>query len=287
MPEMSTQNENRSSSNRAVQYVSDWWQDILDCIAFFTRLPVPSFLGTISEGMPKMKRTARAMPLIGLILAFLALIPATLFNALAMTSPLPSLLLAAMTIASMAIVTGGLHEDGLSDVADGFWGGHTITRKLEIMKDSRLGSYGATALFLSLTMRISIVYYLFENYGVMTGGIAYMAAGVASRVPLMHVWHSLPAARLTGLSAGLGCPSTTSYGISIAMGALATALMIVPNFGLAAGISAFVMLVLASLLMVYLARLHIKGQTGDVLGASQQVGEIFFGIGLLLFASIG
>ena len=287
MPEMSTQNEKISAPRKVINYIKGWWQDILDCLAFFTRLPVPAILGKPRDGMPDMYRGARVMPLIGLILALLALIPATLFDALALTSPLPSFLLACITIASMSIVTGGLHEDGLADVADGFWGGHSIARKLEIMKDSRLGSYGATALCMSLLMRISIVYYLFENYGVTKGGLAYLAAGVVSRVPLMHVWHSLPPARLNGLSAGLGQPSTMSYAISIAMGAVATALLVVPNFGLASGISAFVMMVLACFLMVHLANTHIKGQTGDVLGASQQIGEIFFGIGLLLFASIG
>ena len=287
MPEKSTPNGKPSLLTSVIRYIQGWWQDILDCFAFFTRLPVPGFLGKPSEGMPTMHRTSRAMPLIGFFLAFFALIPATIFDALAWTAPLPSFLLACMTILSMSIVTGGLHEDGLADVADGFWGGHTIARKLEIMKDSRLGSYGATALCMSLLMRISIVYYLFDNYGVTRGGLAYLAAGIVSRVPLMHVWHTLPAARMNGLSAGLGAPSTRSYAISIAMGALATALLIVPNFGLASGIAAFVMIVLASLMMVKLANHHIKGQTGDVLGASQQVGEIFFGIGLLLFASIG
>nr|WP_321457529.1 adenosylcobinamide-GDP ribazoletransferase [uncultured Cohaesibacter sp.] len=287
MSEMSTPNGNGSPIKSAIQYVATWWQDILDCFAFFTRLPVPSFFGEANQNLPKMRRTSRAMPIIGLILAFLALIPATVFDVLAMTSPLPSFLLACMTIAAMSIVTGGLHEDGLADVADGFWGGHTIARKLEIMKDSRLGSYGATALCMSLLMRISIVSYLFENYGVTRGGLAYLAAGVVSRVPLMHVWHTLPAARMNGLSASLGRPSTTSYGIAIGMGAIATALLVVPVFGLASGLSAFVMIVIASLVMAHLAKSHIKGQTGDVLGASQQVGEILFGIGLLLFASIG
>nr|WP_319484616.1 adenosylcobinamide-GDP ribazoletransferase [uncultured Cohaesibacter sp.] len=287
MSEMSTPNGKPSPIKQVIRFLMLWRQDILDSLAFFTRLPVPTFLGKASQDLPKMRRTSRAMPIIGLILAFLALIPATLFDALAWTSPLPSFLLACMTIVTMSIVTGGLHEDGLADVADGFWGGHTITRKLEIMKDSRLGSYGATALCMSLLMRISIVYYLFENYGVTKGGIAYLAAGVVSRVPLMHVWHTLPAARLNGLSASLGRPSTTSYTIAIALGGLATALMVVPVFGLAAGVSSFVMIILACLMMTRLADHHIKGQTGDVLGASQQVGEIFFGIGLLLFASVG
>ncbi|SNY93011.1 cobalamin-5'-phosphate synthase [Cohaesibacter sp. ES.047] len=276
-----------ATSSSGFRGLSDWWQDFIDCIAFFSRLPVPPFLGKATEGMPPMPRTCRALPLIGLLLGVVAIAPATIFDVLALTAPLPNLLLAAMTIATMVMITGGLHEDGLADVADGFWGGHTIERKLEIMKDSRLGSYGSLALMLSLLMRISILYYLFDNYGVETGGIAYLASCLVSRVPILHVWYTLPPARLNGLAASLGQPQLTSYATGIAMAAIATALMVIPLFGFLSGLSAFVMVVLSSLLIVSLAQRHIKGQTGDVLGASQQMGEIAFGIGLLLFANAG
>ena len=263
----------------------EWRQDVVDCLGFFTRLPIPPLLGKVTEGKPDLPRSSRALPLTGLILGLVALAPATLFDMLAFTAPLPSLLLACITIATLVLVIGGLHEDGLADVADGFWGGATVERRLEIMKDSRLGSYGALALVLSVMIRVSILSYLFENYGVQTGGIAFLAACIVSRVPILHVWHTLPAARLNGLSASLGQPTTRSYGIAVGFGALATAILIVPIFGLMAGLSAFIFVVLSSLMMVRLARKRIRGQTGDVLGASQQLGEMAFGIGLLLFAS--
>ena len=285
MSENSTDNGSHEAPENQSGGIRGWHQDLLDCLGFFTRLPVPRLFGEMSGGMPTMYRTARALPLTGLLLGVIALVPATLFDALALTAPLPTMLLAAITIAVMIIITGGLHEDGLADVADGFWGGHTIARKLEIMKDSRLGSYGALALGLSVLMRISILGYLFENYGVQTGGLAYLATAVSSRVPILHVWHTLPPARLNGLSASIGQPSTMSYGIGIACGAIATAVFIVPTFGLLAALSAFCFLVLSALMVVMLARKHIKGQTGDVLGSSQQIGEIAYGIGLLLLAS--
>jgi len=265
--------------------IRDWRQDIVDCIAFFSRLPVPPILGKVSEGMPDLPRSTRAMPIVGLFLGLVAMVPATLFDALTFTAPLPAMLLAVMTIATMAIITGGLHEDGFADVADGFWGGHTKERKLDIMKDSRLGAYGAIALSFSLLLRISILSYLFENYGVQVGGIAYLASCVVSRVPILHVWYTLPAARTNGISASIGQPNTQSYAIGIALGAIATAICIVPYFGLLSALSAFTMVVLSALLVVRTARKHIDGQTGDVLGSSQQLGEIAFGIGLLLFAS--
>lgn len=264
---------------------SAWRQDIIDCITFFSRLPVPPFLGKMTEGMPDMPRATRAMPIVGLLLGLIALVPATLFDVLAFTAPLPALLLAAMTIATMAIVTGGLHEDGFSDVADGFWGGQTKERKMEIMKDSRLGAYGAIALMMSILIRVSILAYLFEHYGVQVGGIAYLVTCIASRVPILHVWYTLPAARKDGISASIGQPNGQSYAIGVAMGALVTAMGIVPFFGFLAALSAFTMLVLSAMLVVKVARKHLDGQTGDVLGSSQQLGEMAFGVGLLLFAS--
>lgn len=265
--------------------LKDWRQDIVDCIAFFTRMPVPPILGKVTDGMPNLPRSTRALPLVGLILGMVALAPATLFDFLAMTAPLPAMLLACMTIATMAIITGGLHEDGFADVADGFWGGHTKERKLEIMKDSRLGAYGAIALVLSLLIRISILSYLFENYGVQVGGVAYLAACLVSRIPILHVWYTLPAARSNGLSASAGQPETQSYVIGICLGALTTVICVVPYFGLLSALSAFTLVALSSLMVVRTARNHIDGQTGDVLGSSQQLGEMAFGIGLLLFAS--
>ena len=265
--------------------LKDWRQDIVDCIAFFSRLPVPPILGKVSQGMPDLPRSTRALPFVGLFLALVAMVPATLFDVLAFTAPLPTLLLAAMTIATMAIITGGLHEDGFADVADGFWGGHTKERKLEIMKDSRLGAYGAIALVFSLLLRVSILSYLFENYGVQVGGIAYIASCVVSRVPILHVWYTMPPARTNGLSASVGQPKFQSYAIGVALGAVTTAICIVPYFGLISALSAFTMVALSAVLVVRTANKHIGGQTGDVLGSSQQLGEIAFGVGLLLFAS--
>ena len=285
MSKSSSNHDHRSFVHVILTDFLNWRQDVVDCIAFFSRLPVPPLLGEISQGMPKFSRSSRALPVVGMLLAIVALVPATLFDFFALTAPLPSLLLAAITIATMVIISGGLHEDGLADVSDGFWGGHTIARKLEIMKDSRLGSYGALALMLSLLIRVSILSYLFENYGVPIAGIAFLTASLVSRVPILHVWYTLPPARLNGLSASLGQPSKQAYGTSILLALLATGLLIVPTFGLLAGVSACILVVGSSYMVVKLSRHHIKGQTGDVLGASQQLGEIAFGIGLLLFAS--
>ncbi|MCV6601792.1 MAG: adenosylcobinamide-GDP ribazoletransferase [Cohaesibacter sp.] len=262
-------------------------QDFRDCLSFFSRIPVTSILGPVSDGLPEFERASRHLPLVGLLLGLLSLVPATLFDAIALTAPLPSMLLAGLTLATMALLTGGLHEDGLADMADGFGGGYTIERKIEIMKDSRLGSYGALTLLFSVLIRFGILSYLFAHYGVWTAGIAFLASSMVSRVPMLHVWYMLPAARLNGLSSVAGQPTARSYGIGVGIAALVTGCLIVPYFGFAAALSAFIFVALASGYMVWLSKRHIRGQTGDVLGGSQQIGEIAFGVGLLLLASAG
>jgi adenosylcobinamide-GDP ribazoletransferase len=264
-----------------------WLHDFRDCLAFFSRIPVATLFGPVSDGLPDFERASRTLPLVGLLLGLLSLVPATLFDAIALTAPLPPMLLAGLTLATMALLTGGLHEDGLADMADGFGGGHTIERKIEIMKDSRLGSFGALALLFSVLIRFSILSYLFENYGVWTGGVAFLASSMVSRVPMLHVWYTLPAARLHGLSSVAGQPTTISYGIGVGIAAIVTGCLIVPYFGFTAALSAFIGVVFASGYMVWLSQRHIRGQTGDVLGGSQQIGEIAFGVGLLLLASAG
>jgi adenosylcobinamide-GDP ribazoletransferase len=276
-----------SPKSRLLRELLEWRKDFADCLAFFTRLPVPKLLGPVTEGLPNFERSSRILPLLGFLLGLIALVPATLFDVIALTAPLPPMLMAGLTLAVMALITGGLHEDGLADMADGFGGGYTIERKIEIMKDSRLGSFGALALLFSVLIRFSILSYLFENYGVWTGGLAYLAANTVSRIPTLHVWYILPAARLNGLSSVAGQPTTLSYGIGIAIAAFVTGWLIVPSFGFASALSAFTFVALASGYMVFLSKRHIRGQTGDVLGGAQQIGEIAFGVGLLLLASAG
>jgi adenosylcobinamide-GDP ribazoletransferase len=114
--------------------------DLAACIRFFSRLPLPR-LGKWDDpaALPAFQRMARAAPLAGVLVA----LPAALVGLLLGFTALPHLAIGLLMTGALAAVTGGLHEDGLADVADGFFGGHTPERRLEIMKDSRIGSFGA------------------------------------------------------------------------------------------------------------------------------------------------
>src|ERR1700679_2679481 len=122
-------------------------RDIADALRFFTRLRVgePSLNASLD-----IDRIAWAAPVAGVavgLIGALALALATLLG-------LPMLLRAGLATAALVVATGALHEDGLADVADGFGGGATPARKLEIMRDSRVGAYGAIAIALALILRV-------------------------------------------------------------------------------------------------------------------------------------
>jgi adenosylcobinamide-GDP ribazoletransferase len=178
---------------------------------------------------------------------------------------LPPGVAAALALAAMAAATGGLHEDGLADTFDGLWGGRTPAQRLEIMRDSRVGSFGVLALVLVLLVRWQALAALAAGGGLVA---ACIAAGALSRAPMAAVMAGLPNARGAGLSQAVGRPAART---ALAGAAVALAL------GLAAlGPGALALAVAAALPALWLAavaRARIGGQTGDVLGAAQQLGE--------------
>jgi adenosylcobinamide-GDP ribazoletransferase len=180
---------------------------------------------------------------------------------------LPPLAAAALTLAATLLATGCLHEDGLADTADGFGGGTTREQKLAIMRDGRIGTYGTCALLLSFALRWSALASLAEP-AVIAGALIAAHASARGTMPWL-MWLVAPA-RADGLAADAGPPPTSSI---IAAGILA---VIALGLGLSrpAAIIALLLLVATVAFMAWLCRKEIGGQTGDVLGALEQVGEI-------------
>jgi adenosylcobinamide-GDP ribazoletransferase len=238
----------------------DWAGEAFACLGFFTRLPVPAYR-LEANGFA---RALWAAPLAGLVPA----LGAVLMLAIGSWLNLPDLACAILPIAATLLLTGALHEDGLADVADGFGGGATRERKLEIMKDSHIGTYGVAALALSLMLRASLLGPLVSQ-STASVLVILIAAHCASRALLPAMMHDLPNARAAGVSAGVGqVPSDTSK-LSLLIGAV----LLLP-LGLSAALFAALLLGLSYLTIRWLALRQIGGQTGDVLGALQQLGEI-------------
>ena len=172
-----------------------------------------------------------------------------------------------LAVATQVVLTGGLHEDGLADSADGLWGAWTRERRLEIMRDSRIGSYGVLALILSVGLRAAACAALAVGP---IGLVALIASGAASRGAMAGVMCVMPPARTDGLSARAGRPGPATAFLSLAIG-LSFCLLMLP---IGAGLAAFVACVIGAAAVAASARTKIGGQTGDILGASQQLAEI-------------
>lgn len=241
-----------------------WLRDIVSdlkaALQFSTRLPIS---GWLARDPVDFARMAWAIPIAGAIVGLIGAVVYALARALGL-APVPS---AVLSLVATMLTTGCLHEDALADTADGFGGGGSRDDKLEIMRDSRVGTYGTCALISSVLLRTSAIASLATPALVMP---ALIAAHAASRATMLISMWLVPPARTDGLSATAGSVSGRSVSIASALGFAALVLA----FGLSAGI---VLTVLLLLVIGGMARLCIKqigGQTGDVLGALEQVGEI-------------
>jgi adenosylcobinamide-GDP ribazoletransferase len=227
---------------------------------FLTRLPLRHRPPVGKGGLAQALWSA---PIVG---AVIGLVGAAVYG-LAQALHLPALPAAVLAIAATATVTGGLHEDGLADLADGFGGGATPERKLAIMRDSRIGSYGVCALVLSFMLRVSALASISDPA---VAAAALIAAQAAARAPLAAFMRLVPPARPDGMSAEAGRPPPAGAAVALLLG-LAS---LVVTLGIAMGIAAMVLVSAAFGFLAWLCMRQIGGQTGDVLGALEQVAEI-------------
>jgi adenosylcobinamide-GDP ribazoletransferase len=186
---------------------------------------------------------------------------------LAQVAGLGDALAAGLTLAVAVGVTGALHEDGLADTADGFGGGAGREAKLAIMRDSRHGTFGVIALVLSFGLRAAALGTIGDPVAV---GLGLIAAHAASRGTLPVLMRLMKPARPDGLGAAAGRPSRLVAIVAAALGIGIGLSVLGPWRGLIALVAAGGAVALTALL----AQRQIGGYTGDVLGASQQVGEI-------------
>lgn len=234
-------------------------RDVAAAIGLLSRLPV-----RVNEAHATARgaSAAWAYPLAGLVVGLIACV----VGQIALSLGLAASLVAGLIIATVVIITGAMHEDGLADAADGLWGGWDKTRRLEIMKDSSIGAYGVIALVLGLGLRWQALTVLIGVGGVW---VPVLAAAMISRAVMVPVMARLPHARDTGLSHAVGRPDEMTALIAIAI-AVIGALFLLQFSGLWVIAAA----ALSALACALIAKAKINGQTGDILGATQQVAEI-------------
>jgi adenosylcobinamide-GDP ribazoletransferase len=234
--------------------------DLRIAISLCTRLPVGP---PTSAGEGDVARASWAFPVAGLVVG-LAGAAVYWMAARVNLTVLPA---AALAVAATTLLTGAMHEDGLADTADGFGGGKTREQKLEIMRDSRIGTYGACALLISFMLRWSALGEIADPRFV---AIALITAHVAARAILPAFMAFVPPARTDGLSSGVGQPPPQSAAIALVLGAVGLFL----GFGAGSAMFALSMLAVIGLLLAAFTQKRIGGQTGDVLGALEQAGEV-------------
>jgi adenosylcobinamide-GDP ribazoletransferase len=239
--------------------MNEWLDDLRLAVAMLTRIPMPHPDGA---SPPNLARVHRLFPLVG---AGIGAVIGLIDLGLAATG-MPAMAAAALALGGGMLLTGAFHEDGLADLADGFGGGRDKAAKLEIMRDSRLGTYGALALLVSFAVKVAVIAGLPHPW-VVPGLIA---AHALSRAPLAAMTLALPYARADGLAASAGKPDATTAAISAAI-AVVIALLCLP---IADALLAIFTSSAAAVTVAILANRQIGGYTGDVLGGTQQVAEV-------------
>lgn len=228
------------------------WGELQLAQALLTRLPT----GRLPDPIPTTGDAAWAFPFVGLMVGLLTGIVFVVASAI-----LPASAAALLAIGTGVFLTGALHEDGLADTADGFGGGQTTEKKLDIMRDSRIGSYGVVALILTFGLIATAMTNAPPNARTLA---LFAAIGATSRTAMLIPMTFLTPARPDGLGHGATLQPSTTFWIALGIAAIAAVLtrplLILTTVITAIAISA-------------LARKQIGGQTGDVLGATQKITE--------------
>ena len=247
--------------------------NLLVALRFYSRLPVPCLASEkMPYRLPDFDRITPVLPFASLIIALPSIL--VLIAADLVFTPL---LAATLAITAHLLVTGAFHEDGLADVADGFGGGQNRENRLHIMTDSRLGTYGAAALLLSLLIRISALATLLDVEGGPETGLLWLCSAALSRVIGLFPMMLLDNAKPDGKAALVGKASQKSFALALG---LAIAIAFLLPLGIDADMGplalAIILALLSPLPLLHLAKKLIGGQTGDVAGATQQIAEITF-----------
>jgi adenosylcobinamide-GDP ribazoletransferase len=239
-------------------------------IRFFTRLPVPAWVGHSAEGL---NASARYFPAIGLLIG---LIGALVFVAAAALWPLPLAIL--LSMGATIYLTGAFHEDGLADSADGLGGGWTREDVLRIMKDSRNGSYAVVAVVMVLLGK----YFALAQLPLPWIPLALIGGHAVSRfcatvlIALLDYAREDASSKAKPLATRLSKGSVVvAAGFALAGLAVCKIMIALPPLAVGVGLAA-----LATLWLARKMKRRLGGYTGDLLGAVQQASELAFYVGL-------
>lgn len=248
--------------------------DMVMALRFFSRLPT----GDAPHEKPVLRRMALALPFASLAIG----IGPALLLALATAAGLPSYFAAALAVGAAVIATGAMAEDAIADAADGLFGGGTRERRLEIMKDSRHGSYGVAALCLFVLLRVTGLGAIAAVNPLAAGGV-WLAAGAVARSAALWLPVTLPPARDKGAGATAGELPRRNFAIGAGFAVILTVVLAGPFAGWLGVVLALTAAALVTLGWTALCRRLVGGQTGDLTGAAMALCEIAALTAFLLF----
>ena len=261
------------------------WQLMLLALSFFTRIPVKLHVDVTAS---MLNQASRYFALVGVLIGACSAIA---FYLAATILPLELALLISMFCS--VLLTGAFHEDGWADVWDGFGGGWTVENKLNIMKDSRLGTYGAAALFFILMIKYQALLALLNTAIINEGAISeVLSHEVISMLSILLLGHCLSRVLATSLIADMPYVSedatskvkplaqelaSNSYSILLATGAVI--ILFTLSFSIAWKL--VVILLFTRWCLKRWFTQQLGGYTGDCLGAAQQLSEVVIYLSLL------
>ena len=247
--------------------ISDYLDDIARSTGFLSRLPLPARFFNDHDG--SLSRAAGMFPVAGLVIALcpgLVVLILSLFGA----NSAVTILLALVVLLG---VTGALHEDGLADSADAFGARGGRDHMLEIMKDSRSGTYGVLALVMGLALRATALTIILSVTGGWNTFLVLLAVAAASRAAMVWHWNELPPARQDGVAASVGAPEDSAKTLALSLGAGLFLVLAGISGGLMSAALALAVSAVALSQWTAIVRKKLNGHTGDTIGASQQITE--------------
>jgi adenosylcobinamide-GDP ribazoletransferase len=265
----------RQDNHGAMEFSARLADDILMALRFYSRLPT----GDRPHELPNLSRIAPALPFASVVIGLLPVLVLMVGTWLS----LPPFFAATLGVIVAVVVTGAMTEDALADSMDGLFGGSTRERRLEIMKDSRHGTYGVSAIVLLLVARVTALGAMAAINPLVAGG-AWLCAMVLSRSFALWLTVELPPARADGASAAAGRVGKGGFGIGLGLAVLI-------GFAFGAPATSFLAIILAVGLsgLVALGWTQVcgrlaGGQTGDLIGALQGFVELAVLAVLVAFA---
>jgi adenosylcobinamide-GDP ribazoletransferase len=252
-----------TNDNRPVADAFNFGDALLMGLRFYSRLPT----GSAPHLRPDLNRIALTLPLVSVVIG----VPPVVVLLLLEWFGTPTFFAATLAVALAIVIAGAMPEDALADAADGLFGGRTIDERLDIMKDSRHGTYGVCAVVILLAARVAAVGSISSP---LEAAAILITAPLIARSGALWLTIALPAARSGGAAAAAGQVTRRNFVIGIAVAAVVA----VATAGFAVGIAglaiAFALVAVTALGWTTLCRRLIGGQTGDLIGALQALLEI-------------